>query len=284
MHIFVKLLSKIPLSILYGMSWVLYILFFYILGIRKQLTIQNIQSTLTQYTDSECMLLAKGHYKSACKVIAEIAKSFSLSKAQIKQRVVFKNIDIVKNFLDQEQSVIVVAAHQANPEWALLACAQYINYPVDLIHRTQKITSIQILAQKLRARFGITTLAMESCIAESIKRSKITRVLAMAPDQSPKKNDEPYWATFLNRDTAFHTGTEKIAKAFKYPVIFMSMKRTQNGYYEASLKLIAEPPYSKQQNDIMQLYVQELEKLVLESPQDWLWAYRRWKLEKSVYD
>lgn len=284
MYIFIKLLSLLPLPILYGISWLLYLLLFYVLGIRKKLSLQNIQSAFIQYSESECLALAKDHYKCACMVIIEIIKSFSLSKAQIKQRVVFKNLEVVEKYLEKDQSVIVVTAHHSNPEWALLACAQHINYPVDVIHRTQRVTWIHKLFYKLRFSFGITSLAMENCIAETIKRSKITRVLAMAADQSPKKNDDPYWANFLGRDTAFHTGTEKIAKAFKYPVIFMSMNRIRKGYYEASLKLITEPPYSKRHNDIMHLYVQKLEKLVTENPKDWLWAYRRWKLEKSVYN
>ena len=79
----------------------------------------------------------------------------------------------------------------------------------------------------------------------------------MAADQCPKKNDTPYWQTFLNRETAFHTGTEKISKVFKYPLIFMSMKRTRKGHYEAALKLLAEPPYMQQPNEIMQKYINE---------------------------
>ena len=284
MYVLVKLISIIPLPILYGISWLLYILLFSVLGVRKKLALRNINSTFTNFSESECMTLARNHYKFACMVIIEIIKSFSLSKAQIKQRVLFENIGLVEKYLAQDQSVIVVTAHHGNPVWALLACAQHINYPVDIIHRTQRVTWIQKLFIQLSTRFGITALAMENCIAETIKRSKITRVLAMAADQSPKKSDDPYWANFLGRDTAFHAGTEKIAKAFKYPVIFMSMKRIQNGYYEASLELMSEPPYIRQNNDIMQLYVEKLEKLVKENPKDWLWAYRRWKIEKSVYN
>ena len=106
----------------------------------------------------------------------------------------------------------------------------------------------------------------------------------MAADQSPKRNDTPYWHTFLNQETAFHTGTEKIAKAFKYPIVFMSLKRTRIGYYEASLKLLDEPPYSSNTNTIMEKYIKELEALIIESPRDWLWAYRRWKIAKPIYD
>lgn len=280
----IKLLSILPLRILYGLTWLLYLLLFYVLRVRKQLTLQNLKASFSEYSETERLQLAKNHYKSACMVIAETIKSFSLSKRQIKERVEFKNLEILEKYLSNNQSVIVVTAHYCNIEWALLACAQHINYPMDIIYRTQRVSWLEKLFYELRTRFGITPLAMETCIAESVKRSKITRMIAMAADQSPKRNDTPYWQTFLNRETAFHTGTEKIAKAFKYPLVFMSMKRTRKGYYEATLKLLAEPPYSAQPNQIMQKYISELEALVVESPKDWLWAYRRWKIQKPVYN
>lgn len=279
----IKLLSRLPLRILYGLSWLLYVLLFYVLRVRKQLTLQNLKASFPEYSQAERLHLAKNHYKSACMVIAETIKSFSLSKSQIKERVEFKNLEILEKYLSNNQSAIIITAHYCNFEWALLACAQRINYPVDTIYRPQRISWLEKLLYELRTRFGITLLAMESCIVESVKRSKITRLIAMAADQSPKKNDTPYWHTFLNRETAFHTGAEKITKAFKYPLIFMSMKRTRKGYYEATLKLLDEPPYSEQPNQIMQKYINELEALVVASPKDWLWAYRRWKIQKSVY-
>lgn len=230
------------------------------------------------------MQLAKNHYKNACMVIVEIIKSLSLTKTQIKQRVEFKNADLLEKYLAKDQSVIIVTAHYCNLEWALLACSQHVNYPIDIIYRAQRVAWIESLLYELRTRFSITPLPMETCIAESVKRSKITRIVAMAPDQSPKIIDTPHWQTFLNRDTAFHNGAEKIAKAFKYPLIFMSMKRTRKGYYEATLKLLAEPPYPAQSNEIMHRYVNELETLIIKNPQDWLWAYRRWKINKRLYN
>ncbi len=279
----IKLLSVLPLRILYGLTWLLYFLLFYVFRVRKQLTLQNLKASFSEYSEFECLQLAKNHYKSACMVIAETIKSFSLSKQQIKQRVEFKNLEILEKYLSKDQSVIVVTAHYCNMEWALLACAQHMNYPVDTIYRTQRVSWLEKLFYELRTRFGITPLSMENCIGESLKRSKITRIITMAADQSPKINDVLYWQTFLNRETAFHTGTEKIAKAFKYPIFFMSMKRKRKGYYEATLKLLAEPPYSVQPNTIMQKYINELETLVVESPKDWLWAYRRWKIQKPIY-
>ncbi len=280
----IKLLAKLPLSVLHAFSWIAYVLLFHIFGVRKQLTLQNIRKSLTNYSETEQQQIAKNHYKSICMVFAETIKSFSLNKEQIKQRVKFINLEILEKYLANNQSAIVVTAHHCNPEWALLAIAQHVNFPVDMIYRTQRVAWLDKLFYELRTKFGITPLPMQTCIADSVKRSKITRVITLAADQSPKVNDTPYWHTFLNRDTAFHTGTEKIAKAFKYPLIFMSMKRQRKGYYEATLKLLAEPPYTLKSNELMQKYITELEALVTASPKDWLWAYRRWKIVKPVYD
>lgn len=279
-----KLLSFLPLWLLYGLSWLGYLLLFYVFKVRRKLALNNIATSFPDHSESECFELAKNHYKNTCMVIAETIKALSLSKLEIKRRVEFTNLHVLEEYLEKDQSAIIITAHFCNFEWALLACTQYLNYPVDTVYRKQRSDSLEKIFYYLRTRFDITPLPMETCVAESLKRSKITRMLAMAADQSPKKNDDPYWQNFLNRDTAFHTGTEKITRAFKYPIIFLSLKRTRKGYYQATLKLLAEPPYEKEPNQIMRAYVSELESLILESPKDWLWAYRRWKLKKPASD
>lgn len=279
-----KLLSFLPLWLLYGLSWLSYLILFHVFKVRRELTLKNIKASFSEYSDSECFELAKKHFKYTCIVLAETIKALNFSKLEIKNRVEFKNLHVLEEYLEQGQSVIIVAAHYCNFEWALLACAQYLKFPVDAVYRKQRSDSLEEIFYNLRARFDVTPLPMETFVAESLKRAKITRILAMAADQSPKKGDTPYWQYFLNRDTAFHTGMEKIARAFKYPIIFMSLKRTRKGYYQASLKLLAKPPFTEDPNQIMRLYISELEAQVRENPKDWLWAYRRWKLKKPVCD
>ena len=278
----IKLLSFLPLWLLHGISWVCYVLLFYVFKVRRKLTLNNIKASFPKYSESECLELAKNHYKSTCMVLAETIKALRFSKEEIKKRVEFKNLHLLEDYLEQGQSVIVVTAHYCNFEWALLACAQYLNFPVDTVYRKQRTESLEEIFYHLRTRFDVTPLPMETFVADSLKRAKITRMLAMAADQSPKKYDTPYWHYFLNRDTAFHTGTEKIARAFKYPIIFMSLARKRKGYYQANFKFLAEPPFSEDPNQIMRAYISELEAQINNNPKDWLWAYRRWKLQKPV--
>ena len=280
----IRLLSALPLWSLYALAWCLYVLLFHVFRVRRRLTLQNLGASFVGHSESECLQVAKDHYKNVCMVIAEIIKAAGLNGQRLKQRVTFRNSEILERYLADHRSVVVVTAHHCNPEWALLAGAQHFGYPIDLIYRTQRSAWLEKFFYELRTDFGVTPLAMHDCIKASMKRAKIARIIVMAADQSPHKEDAPHWQMFLNRETAFHTGAEKITRAFKYPLIFMSMQRRRKGYYEAVFKLLAEPPYSKKQvNQCTQRYVKELEALIEASPADWLWAYRRWKIEKPVY-
>lgn len=281
----IQILSFLPLWLLHAISWLTYLLLFHVFKVRRALALKNIKTSFPENSNSECFKLAKNHYKNVCQVLAESIKGLSLSKSQIKRRVKFNNIDLLKSYLDNNQSVIIAGAHYCNIDWALLSCAQQVDYPMDAVYREQRSEWLEIFFYKLRSRFGVYPIPMKSFITESMKRGKITRMVGMAADQSPKVDDSPYWQLFMNQETAFHTGTEKFARAFKYPILFMSMKRIRAGYYEVTLNLLAEPPYSDHEpNYILKKYISELENMISNNPSDWLWAYRRWKLKKPADD
>jgi hypothetical protein len=44
-------------------------------------------------------------------------------------------------------------------------------------------------------------------------------------DHTPKHDEEKHWTRFLNQDTAFFVGADKIAKILKAPVIYVAMRR-----------------------------------------------------------
>lgn len=270
------------MTILHGLSQICYLLLFYVFKSRKKLALTNIQNSFPDMAQNQQLELAKSNYKNTCMVLAETIKGLSLSKNEIKHRVTFKNIELIEHYLQQDQSVIILSAHFCNIDWALSSCAQQLNFPMDAAYRTQRSAWLEEVFYTLRTRFDVTPLPMETFVADSLKRAKVTRMIGMASDQSPKKDDAKYWHFFLNQDTAFHTGTEKFARAFKYPIIFMSLRRIRNGYYEANLELLAEPPFEHEPNYIMKRYVDELEKMIKHNPADWLWAYRRWKLKKAA--
>jgi KDO2-lipid IV(A) lauroyltransferase len=49
-----------------------------------------------------------------------------------------------------------------------------------------------------------------------------------------------YWTIFLNQETPFYLGIEKIARKLIFPVFFMKVDKIKRGYYEAEFILLEE--------------------------------------------
>ena len=75
---------------------------------------------------------------------------------------------------------------------------------------------------------------------------------------------------FLNKETLFYQGAEKIHKILKCDVIYVEMLKVKKGYYNIAFKKIST-------NDITKEYVHLLEKTIYKQPEYWLWSHKRWK-------
>ena len=103
------------------------------------------------------------------------------------------------------------------------------------------------------------------------------------PTRRRRRDEEKHWTRFLNQDTAFFVGADKIARITRAPVFFVGMTRMRRGYYEARLQLLAEPPYAGEGTDIIERYARVAEAHITQHPADWLWMYRKWKYKKPLY-
>ena len=104
----------------------------------------------------------------------------------------------------------------------------------------------------------------------------------MISDQSPVFREKRYWTTFLNQETAFFTGTEKLAKKLNYPVVYTKIDKAKRGYYEVEFIFIDEPPFNPEPNYITHRFVELLETQIREAPSYWLWSHKRWKLKREM--
>ena len=280
----VKLIAALPLPVLYSISKLLYFLLFFLLRFRRKVAENNIRNSFPGMSTKKRKTLLKNHYRNFCDVVLEIAKSIHMRPPRLCKHVAFMNTDIVEKTLRDGQTVILSVAHHCNQEWAMLAASQLFKYPLDVIYKPLHINWLEKLANESRSRFKITLIPTKNCLTELLRRTKQTRVIAIAADQAPRRRDEAYWTTFMHQPTPFYSGLEKIATLLNYPVFFVELERVSRGRYQAKFRQIARPPYHKNSNLISQCYVQAVEEQILKRPEDWLWMHRRWKKKKSLYD
>ena len=281
--IVLKLLSRLPLRVLYALSDLVYPLLYYVLRIRRKTVYTNLRHSFPNKHPQEIKRLAKAFYRNYTDLVFEMIKTYSINKEELVKRVQITNPQLLKEFLDAGQSVILLLGHQGNPEWSVMVSSIQSNYPLDAIYKPLHNVSMDRLLLSVRSRFGATLIPAKHAVMEIIKRKHTVRSIALVADQTPRTTDEKYWTHFLNQDTAFFLGVEQIARATKYPVLFVGVKRIRRGAYQASLKVLSKQPRACSPYELTERYVRELEHQILENPPDWFWAHRRWKLQKPVY-
>jgi Kdo2-lipid IVA lauroyltransferase/acyltransferase len=280
---FLKLLSRLPLWALYAFTSLVYVLVYHLLRFRREVVWKNLRDSFPELDHRELARLCRKSYKHLGQVLAEAIKGLTMSEQDLRQRVRFVNPDILDEFIERGQSIILLAAHQCNWEWLLLAACVELALPVDAVYKPLHNRPIDELMLGARSRFGASPIPVQQFLIEIMRRGRGPRAFALVADQTPLRREEKYWTRFLNQETAFYVGPQKIAQITNSPVVFLRMTRTRRGYYEAHLKILAQPPYPTDGYEILEAYAREAERQILEHPADWLWLYRKWKYKKPLY-
>ena len=114
---FVKILSRIPLRGLYAFaSWVLYPLMYYVVRYRRGIVAKNLRQSFPDKTDAERRAIEKKFYRSFADVIVEIVHGYRASEAEMRERVVFENEELMIRLLSDYGACIGMLAHLGNWE------------------------------------------------------------------------------------------------------------------------------------------------------------------------
>jgi Kdo2-lipid IVA lauroyltransferase/acyltransferase len=280
---FLKLLSRLPLRVLYAFTDVLYLFVYRVWRFRKSLTLENLRRSFPDKTETAIERIAAVSYHNAFDMIAEVVKGAAMPPAEIRQRMRINNLEILAPYLGAKRPVVLLASHHCNWEWLLLASSLELKVSVDAVYKPLRVAAIDRFMFETRSRFGGNPIAVKDFLVEVLKRRGDARIFALVADQTPPREEEKHWTRFLNQDTAFFVGADKIARIVRAPVFFVGIARTRRGYYEATLQLLAEPPYSGEGTDIIERYARAAESHIADHPADWLWMYRKWKYKKPLY-
>jgi KDO2-lipid IV(A) lauroyltransferase len=279
----IKFFSRLPLRALYAFSSFLYLLAFYVVRHRHQVIRGQLEKVLPQSSDAERELIHKRFLKNFCDVVVEVLKSVSMTEDDMRARVQIVNLEVARRYLDAGQSVMLVTSHLGNWEWLLHGVTLQLGYPVDAAYKPLHDQWAERLMLKIRSRFGARLVPAKELLADFLRRRGIVRAVAMNADQAPVSTDKRYWTRFLGQDTAFYIGAEQIARATRLPILYVRVTRIRRGYYQVELSPLWDGREVTEPNTVTERYARACEIDVLKSPADWLWSYRRWRLQKPLY-
>lgn len=274
---FAWLVSLIPYWLLYRISDGLYYLIYYVVKYRKTTVFHNLRSSFPHKTDEEIHRIARAFYRHFSDFLLEAVKMISISPEKLNNRMKVKNPEVFRDLAERNQNFALVTAHYNN--WEMM-----INLPHHMVHRcmiiyrplNNKVTDQ--LSLYMRGRFNNVMVPMENIFREGVKCRSEKRLFSIwfLADQRPPRNSR-FWTNFLNHETAFFEGVEKISKKLGMAIVFMDIQKVSRGHYEARLEKLFDNSAETAENEVILTCVRKMEEEIVQRPEFWLWSHKRFK-------
>jgi KDO2-lipid IV(A) lauroyltransferase len=274
-----RLLSRLPLTVLYWFSDLLFAMAYYVVRYRRKMVFQNLRNSFPGKTAQELADIEKDFYRNLCDFAVESLKLLTISAEDLRKRVVFVNTAEIRLEKEKGASVLLLASHLFNWEWLLAAGCLELPMEVDFVYQPQASSLADKLSLAMRTRFGGRPVAREKVGRDAVKRREVVRATATVADQFPGHfNHRRYWATFLGQRTAFFHGIAQLAVLMRCPVYYCEMIRKTRGHYEVRFKKVADVPTTEDEAlRIIDAYAVLSEQTITRDPSNWLWSHNRWK-------
>ena len=281
--VFTWLISILPFRLLYILSDFFYFIIFYIVRYRKNVVFNNLRNSFPEKSEAEIKKIAKKYFHNLCDIIIETFKVKGITEKQLNKRVKIKNIELFDELYKSGKSVIIASAHLGNWEFTThiftVKCSYYEHYAIIKPLSNEYFNNF---ANKIRTKFRLNLVPYKQILKFMVKNKNVQSIYYNAADQTPAKGEINYWATFLNQDTPFYNGIEKLAKSFDLPIVFMNVQRIKRGFYEIEFTKFTDNPKELKENEITDWYVKNLENIIKNNPDNWLWSHKRWKHKKLI--
>ncbi len=275
------LLSRLPLAVHYGIAdWCLFPLMYHVVRYRRRIVHENLRLSFPDKTEEERRKIARDFYHQFCYTVVESIYGFRCSDEEMRQRVVFDNMEEVNRLVDAAGGGIFMLGHMGNWEW-LASIQQWVSPGVKElnVYRKLKNEAMDKTMLALRAKRGGACVEKQRILREMVRyrAEKQPVTIGLLSDQKPRPEVTRTWLTFLHQKTGFLDGGEVLGKKFGYPVFYLYVKRIQRGYYHVDMKTISAAPKETAEGEITTAYARVLEQNINEQPFLWLWTHDRWK-------
>lgn len=281
------LFSLLPFWVHYLFSDLIYLLLYHVIGYRKAVVRKNLHDSFPEKSEEELMKLEHDFYHYFCDLMVESIKLMTISRKELRKRMVFKGTDITDQITREGQSCIAYMGHLGSWEWVT---SVPLWLPSDVqsgqIYHPMENYVFDCLLLRLRQRLGSVSISMSDVLRKMVefKRSGKKVVVGFISDQKPFWTNIHHWVNFLNHDTPVLTGTERIARMMDYAVLFLDIRRVKRGYYEAEIKLITRHPKELEEYALTDIYFEMLEQSIRRAPELWLWSHDRWSRTREEFN
>lgn len=269
----------------YVVENLLYFLLCYVLRYRRKVVRRNLRNSFPEKSERELAEICRRFYRTLAELFVDTINMAHMSADKARTVLTVKGLEEHRAAV-KGRDWIALTAHYGCWEycsyWGLYEPSQML---VAVYHPLRSVV-MERFYQRLRNYENSTTVAMKECLRFYLRNRETgidgkNLVMGLIADQNPPRRPDSHWFRFLNQDTIFFDGGEKLALRCHLPVYFVRMERLQRGRYQMSFELLYDGEEEVTPNEITERYVRRLEAVIVERPELWIWSHRRWKHKRK---
>jgi len=286
---FVGAAARLPWSVLYAVSSVMYFVLCHGIGYRRKVVMKNLRESFPEKSETELCAIARGFYRNFTDMIVETVKLLHVTDEEMRSRFTFEGVETIDSLMRQGRSVAAYFSHTFNWEWAP-SVTLWSGMAVDKeaafcqVYRPLRDKAMDALMLRIRSRFGARSLPKKNTLRAllGLRREGLPSVTGFMSDQKPSHGDPTYVTTFLSHPTAFITGTETLARRLGMAAVYWDITRRGRGRYHLAVRIISEDVAATEPMAVTAEYVRMLEATIRRDPANWLWSHKRWKIPVTL--
>ena len=263
-----------------------YFLLYYGFRYRMSVVKTNLRNSFPEKSERDLAVIRRRFYRTLAEIFVDTLDLAHLTPAKGRAALKVKGLEEHLKRVEG-RDWIAMTAHYGCWEycsfWGLYAPTQI----VVAVYHPLRSRVMEALYQRLRNGDYATTVSMKESLRFYLRnRDKgilgKNLVMGLIADQNPPRRPDSHWFRFLNQDTIFFDGGEKLALRCHLPVYFVKMDRLSRGRYEMSFEPIYDGEEEVAEHEITERYVRLLESEIRRRPELWIWSHRRWKHKRDV--
>jgi Kdo2-lipid IVA lauroyltransferase/acyltransferase len=267
------------LTISRRLSVVIAFIFYYIIPIRKQVTLKNLHIAFPNYSDIEIEKIAFGSYKSFSITLIEILLIPYMTRKQIEGAIYCEDIRLVRKYYEQNNGLIVLSGHFGNWEYTALSVSAKINVPFHVVVKPQRNPYVNAYLNRSRTRWTNQVVELGASIRKIYSELKAKNIVAMAADQ--RGPSDGMRVNFFGQQSCIYPGPAQLAIKTKAPILYGLSIRQPDYSYSTQITEISTENLSddeeEQIREVTQRHMAYLESVIRIHPEQWLWMHNIWK-------
>ena len=278
--------SLLPRFMAMALAWLIGVLFFELLRIRRRVTISNLQQAFPDETRSWHCRTARAAYVNLVVVSVEMLRARALDASRVISLVHFEQDEEsrLREILDSGNGAVIVGGHYGT--WELLgARIAALGYPTIAIMQDQRNPLMNRELNETRGKLGLEVVERRAAPRKVIKTLNDGGLVLIVGDQDAGVSSGIF-VDFFNRPASTTGGPARFAVRSGAVFLGAWVHREDREYrmgfdeiekMEMVSSLASDTDLEDRVTRLTEAYMQWLEGRIRLDPGQYLWLHRRWK-------